>query len=82
MTAPHGTDVPANFTREAAWGEHDELCEKAMALVRDERRASITQLQRRFQIGYNRAAYLIEALEKLGVVSAPDRSGSRKVIRS
>lgn len=46
------------------------------------RRASVSGLQRQFKIGYNRAAWLIEALEHAGVVSPMDASGSRTVLRT
>ncbi|EFU5185850.1 cell division protein FtsK, partial [Salmonella enterica] len=47
-----------------------------------QQRASISFLQRQLRIGYNRAARLLEALEKAGVISAPEADGIRKVLRS
>lgn len=58
----------------------DPLYEQAKDLVIKERRASISLVQRHLRIGYNRAARLIEAMEKNGVVSAQDESGSRTVL--
>src|ERR1700754_5240236 len=59
----------------------DELYPRAVALVREDNKASISFVQRRLQIGYNRAARLLELMESLGVVSAQDRlSGARTVI--
>ncbi|MNU06490.1 DNA translocase FtsK [compost metagenome] len=43
---------------------------------------SITQIQRHFTIGYNRAARLVERLEAKGVISAADADGQRKVLKS
>jgi hypothetical protein len=59
----------------------DELYPSAVALVREDNKASISFVQRRLQIGYNRAARLLDLMERLGVVSAQDRlSGARTVI--
>ena len=51
-----------------------------MRIVTETRRASISGVQRRLKIGYNRAARLIEAMESAGIVSAPEHNGDRKVI--
>lgn len=61
-------------------GEADSLYTDAVALVRNEQRASITLIQRHLQIGYNRAARLLEAMEAEGVVSAADSSGARTLV--
>lgn len=58
----------------------DPLLEKAKAAIVEGRRASISFVQRQLQIGYNRAARLLETLEAAGVVSAMDPKGNRKVI--
>lgn len=60
----------------------DELFDKAVALVREHKIASVSFIQRRLRIGYNRAAIIIEQLEKHGVVSALDKSGRRTVIEA
>ena len=58
----------------------DELLPKAIALVRDHGRASISMLQRRLRIGYSRAARLVETMEKMGIVGpSPEGGGSRAV---
>ena len=64
----------------AAFGEIDPLFDKAKQIVVENRRASISLVQRHLQIGYNRAARLLEDMEKSGVVSSMDKSGSRKVL--
>lgn len=66
---------------EPAPGEPDELLEKARKLITSpDGYASISFVQRRLQIGYNRAARLMEELERLGVVSAMQSDGSRVVM--
>ncbi|MOA66541.1 DNA translocase FtsK [compost metagenome] len=49
-------------------------------MVTETRRASISGVQRRLKIGYNRAARLIEAMEAAGVVSSPEHNGDRTVL--
>ncbi|MDP5239978.1 DNA translocase FtsK 4TM domain-containing protein [Uliginosibacterium sp. 31-16] len=61
-------------------GESDELYDKAVAIVLQTRRPSISLVQRHLRIGYNRAARLIEQMEKSGLVSAANATGSREVL--
>ena len=56
------------------------LYDKAVAIVTQTRRASISGVQRHLRIGYNRAARLIEQMEAEGVVSAPQHNGNREVL--
>jgi S-DNA-T family DNA segregation ATPase FtsK/SpoIIIE len=65
---------------EIAEGDYDELYDKAVAIVTESRRASISGVQRRLKIGYNRAARLIELMEAQGIVSAPQHNGNREVL--
>ena len=60
-------------------GEVDELYSQAREIVTETGRASISYVQRRLRVGYNRAARLIEELERAGVVSEPDGRGERRV---
>lgn len=60
--------------------ESDPLYDQAVAIVTETRRASISGVQRRLKIGYNRAARLIEAMEAAGIVSPPEHNGDRKVL--
>ena len=61
--------------------ETDEpLYDEAVAFVLESRRASISSVQRKLRIGYNRAARIIEAMEEAGVVSAMNSNGSREVL--
>ncbi|HEY2177700.1 MAG TPA: DNA translocase FtsK 4TM domain-containing protein [Caulobacteraceae bacterium] len=59
-----------------------ELYDQAVAVVTRDRKASTSYVQRRLQIGYNRAASLIERMEKEGVVSAANHAGKREVLAS
>ncbi len=60
--------------------DYDEHYDAAVALVAREGKASTSFIQRHFQIGYNRAARIIETMEKEGVVSAANRVGRREVL--
>ena len=61
-------------------GDYDELYDQAVAIVTESRRASISGVQRRLKIGYNRAARMIEKMEEDGVVSAAESNGNRTVL--
>jgi len=60
--------------------ENDEFYDDAVAFVTETRRGSISSVQRKFKIGYNRAARLIEQMEACGVVSSPGHNGTREVL--
>lgn len=60
--------------------DEDPFYADAVVLVRAQKRASISLIQRTFQIGYNRAARLVERMETEGVVGAQDEAGNRSVI--
>lgn len=60
--------------------ESDSLYDEAVAFVTDSRKASISSVQRRFKIGYNRAARIIEDMENAGVVSPAESNGTREVL--
>lgn len=61
-------------------GESDPLYDQAVAIVLKTRRASISLVQRHLRIGYNRAARLIEQMERAGMVSAMQSNGNRDVL--
>ncbi len=61
-------------------GEGDPLYDDAVRVVTETRRASISAVQRRLKIGYNRAARMIESMEMAGIVSAMQTNGSREVL--
>ncbi|MBV1878186.1 MAG: cell division protein FtsK, partial [Pseudomonadales bacterium] len=60
--------------------EQDERYDEAVAFVTESRRASISAVQRKMRIGYNRAARMIESMEAAGVVSGMNTNGSREVL--
>ncbi len=58
----------------------DDLYDKALAIVARDRKATTSYIQRRLEIGYNRAARLIERMEEEGVISKPNHQGKREVL--
>jgi DNA segregation ATPase FtsK/SpoIIIE and related proteins len=60
--------------------EADPLYDQAVRIVTETRRASISGVQRRLKIGYNRAARMIEEMERAGIVGALQANGSREVL--
>jgi S-DNA-T family DNA segregation ATPase FtsK/SpoIIIE len=60
--------------------ETDALYDEAVQFVTETRKASISSVQRRFKVGYNRAARMIEDMEAAGVVSPAESNGSREVL--
>jgi S-DNA-T family DNA segregation ATPase FtsK/SpoIIIE len=62
--------------QEAQAAQEDEMLPKAIALVQEHQRASISMLQRRLRIGYSRAARLIDTMEQQGIIG-PEQGGSR-----
>ena len=60
--------------------EGDALYDEAVQFVTESRKASISAVQRKLRIGYNRAARMIESMESAGVVSEMGTNGSREVI--
>ena len=70
-----GSDSSSGSTEDS-----DELYDEAVNFVIESRRASISAVQRKLRIGYNRAARLIEAMEEAGLVSEMSSNGSREVL--
>ena len=60
--------------------EDEELITKSIDLIKNTNKASTSFLQRNFQIGYNKAARIMEALEQRGVVSEPNHTGKREIL--
>jgi len=75
-----GAGGDADMLGGAGGEEADELYDQAVAVVTSERKASTSFIQRRLQIGYNRAARMIERMEAEGVVSPPNPAGKREVL--
>ena len=61
-------------------GEFDELFEEAKNVVLTDKKTSISYLQRRLQIGYNRSATIVEQLEMAGILSKPNAKGQREIL--
>ena len=60
--------------------DRDELFEEAKEIILSDNKTSISYLQRKLQIGYNRAANIIEQLEMVGILSAPNSKGQREIL--
>jgi len=73
------TTEPAGLTLEGG-DEKDDLYDQAVAFVTEARKVSISSVQRKLRIGYNRAARLVETMEASGVVSQAAHNGSREVL--
>ncbi len=61
-------------------GGGDELFDKAVAIIARDRKVSTSYIQRRLQIGYNRAARLVERMEDDGMISKPNHQGKREIL--
>jgi S-DNA-T family DNA segregation ATPase FtsK/SpoIIIE len=71
-----GIDKPGDFDD----AEQDALYDQAVQVVMDTRKASISGVQRRLKIGYNRAARMVEAMEAAGLVGPLQSNGSREIL--
>lgn len=80
LNAQSGGDGDAQGSLLDGDDEADPLYDEAVAFVTETRRASISAVQRKLKIGYNRAARMIEAMEAAGVVSEMGSNGSREVL--
>ncbi|MFO1246940.1 MAG: DNA translocase FtsK 4TM domain-containing protein [Alphaproteobacteria bacterium] len=74
------SDDPYSVFGQGNGNSGDDLYDKALAVVARDKKASTSYIQRRLQIGYNRAASLIERMEQEGVVSSPNHKGVREVL--
>ena len=72
-------DVKKDVETAVADEEHDEMYDQAVAIVTETQQASISMIQRRLRVGYNRAARMIEQMERDGVVGPPDGAKPREV---
>jgi len=72
--------LPGEAPRDSTGGEADPLYDEAVSVVTETRKASISYVQRRLKIGYNRAARMIEEMEAAGVVSMVQANGGREVL--
>ena len=76
ITLNHNADTKETLSDE----EKDELYEMALKIVKTEKKASTSFLQRKLQIGYNRAARIIDQMEDNGIVSKANHVGKREVL--
>ena len=70
----------ANVGRLVEEADADELYERAVKVVQRDKKCSTSYIQRRLQIGYNRAASLIERMEQEGVVGPANHAGKRAIL--
>ncbi len=77
---PGEAAIPGLEPVDEGGGESDPLYDQAVAIVTESRKASISWVQRRLKIGYNRAARIVEEMEAAGVVSPVQANGSREVL--
>ncbi len=80
LDAPAGESDAAQGEIMGGNAEEDQMYDQAVELVLKTRRPSISLVQRHLRIGYNRAARLIEQMERAGLVSAMNGAGSREVL--
>ncbi len=74
------TEAPDDDVMPGESASGDSLYDEAVAIVTRDGKASTSYVQRRLQIGYNRAARLIEQMEEQGVISAPNHAGKREIL--
>jgi len=73
-------DIKTPSNGKAIDDEIDELFEDAKSIVINEKKCSISYIQRRLQIGYNRAARIVEQLEAMGILSSANSKGQREIL--
>ncbi|MDR1488247.1 MAG: DNA translocase FtsK 4TM domain-containing protein [Holosporales bacterium] len=76
------SDIPEDFGSSSGGenGGTDDMYNKAIEIIQNDKKVSISYLQRKLNIGYNRAAKIIEEMEERGVVSAPSHTGKREIL--
>ena len=74
------TEMDSGSGEASASGEADPLYDQAVAIILENKRASISLVQRHLRIGYNRAARLLESMEQAGLVSAMQSNGNREIL--
>lgn len=80
LTGGESSDPIAAALGDDGDSEQDPLYDEAVAFVTETRRVSISSVQRKLKIGYNRSANLVEAMEQAGVVSSAGHNGAREVL--
>jgi S-DNA-T family DNA segregation ATPase FtsK/SpoIIIE len=77
---PGLTGLEVMLPGDAVNAEQDPLYDQAVSIVIETRRASISGVQRRLKIGYNRAARMVESMEQAGLVGPLQSNGSREIL--
>lgn len=82
VTAEEETDEDGNavFDNTSMGGGESDLFQQAVAIVKRDRKASTSYIQRRLQIGYNKAATLMERMEEAGIVGQANHAGKREIL--
>src|SRR5205814_1541863 len=80
VTEEMDDDAEDGFGSEMGGEGSEDLFDQAVQIVARERKVSISYIQRRLQIGYNRAAGLIERMEDDGMISKPNHQGKREIL--
>jgi S-DNA-T family DNA segregation ATPase FtsK/SpoIIIE len=80
LEMPDGAEANGTSGDGAVSGEADPLYDQAVQIVLQNKRASISLVQRHLRIGYNRAARLIEDMERAGMVSSMASNGNREIL--
>jgi S-DNA-T family DNA segregation ATPase FtsK/SpoIIIE len=78
--APEADDDGAVFDQGAFGAPSGDVYDQAVAVVMRDKKASTSYIQRRLQIGYNRAASLMERMEKEGIVGPANHAGKREIL--
>jgi len=78
--AAEGDDDGAVFDQGAFGAPSGDIYDQAVAVVLRDKKASTSYIQRRLQIGYNRAASLMERMEKEGIVGTANHAGKREIL--
>ncbi len=77
-----GGEDGAVFDKGSFGEEGQDLYSQAVAVVMRDKKCSTSYIQRRLQIGYNRAASLVERMEREGIVGSPNHAGKREILLS
>ena len=80
INMPSEEDSGSSLNGDNNTGEQDAMYDQAVQVILETRRASISSLQRRLRIGYNRAARIIEDMETAGIVSSMNSNGNREIL--
>ena len=76
-----GSDLKSIYKDGDDDSDNDELFKEAVQIVIESNKASISYLQRRLKIGYNRAARMIEKMEDMNIVTSIQKNGTRNVLK-